>query len=353
MFLFICFILAFFIALCVNKFFLRNNFTFFIKKQNIASKRFATQPKPIFGGIAFFTVFVFIIIIMLFTNKLYMHLPAEFIALLLIGIIAFSMGIADDILQTRPHVKILMQMVCCIILLFSDIYIQVSPYMFLNWVITFFWVVGIMNSINMLDNMDTVSTMVTLSIFCGIIFYTLIFGSVLLEFEIFILVALSAALLCFLFFNWHPAKMYMGDNGSQFLGVILAYFGIRFFSASIDIVKYSFGVNTIQLIIVILAFIIPISDTTTVVINRLLKKTSPFKGDKNHTTHHLFYLGIPIRYIGIILFVVNLIGVFLSLFLIHNFYLIKTSQYFLFLIYPITVFLLLYINTKLSKEKNI
>jgi len=106
-----------------------------------------------------------------------------------------------------------------------------------------------------------------------------------------------------------------------------------------------------QFLIVFLAFLVLITDTTTVTINRLLRKKSPFIGGKDHTTHHLYYLGLPTDIIALVFFVLNSIGLALAFCLIQKSSTIAYSQLWLFFLYPITVFLLLYINTKVSKEK--
>lgn len=345
----ITFILSIVICFFVSKFIKWKNFDFLKKKQNIASKRFSLQSKPIFGGVNFFIIFILLIVLEFFTNGF--EIEKESICLLLVGIVAFAMGLADDILNTSPYFKFLMQIFCTLIFIFSGTFIEFSSYNWCNYLITGFWVVGIMNSFNMLDNMDGVSGFTALSIFGGIIFYSLFFDTVLLNFEITILIGLSAALLFFLFYNWYRSEMYMGDNGSQFIGATLAYFGIRFFTNNVEINYTNNSFNFIQIIILISAFIIPITDTTSVTINRLMKKKSPFCGDKNHTTHHLFYLGIPIKIIGPILFFLNLIGVISAFILLNNSQNISYQQTLLFLIYPFIVFVLLYLNTKITKEK--
>jgi UDP-GlcNAc:undecaprenyl-phosphate GlcNAc-1-phosphate transferase len=203
----------------------------------------------------------------------------------------------------------------------------------------------------MLDNMDGVSSASSLSIFIAVAIYLIANGGENSILSLIILVSTIASLLSFLFYNWHPSKMYMGDNGSQFLGILLAWAGIKYFWNAIPITEFSYGFNTMQFLIVFLAFLVLITDTTTVTINRLLRKKSPFIGGKDHTTHHLYYLGLPTDIIALVFFVLNSIGLALAFCLIQKSSTIAYSQLWLFFLYPITVFLLLYINTKVSKEK--
>jgi UDP-GlcNAc:undecaprenyl-phosphate GlcNAc-1-phosphate transferase len=166
-----------------------------------------------------------------------------------------------------------------------------------------------------------------------------------------VLISTSAALIAFIFYNWSPSKMYMGDNGSQYLGAVLALVGIVFYWNAVPIEEFQYGYNLKQVIIVASAFIVPLSDTTTVTINRLLRKQSPFVGGRDHTTHHLFYLGLTVRWVGAALFIINTIGVLLALYLINSAGDLNYNYLWFFAAYPVTVFLLLYINTKISKQK--
>jgi UDP-GlcNAc:undecaprenyl-phosphate GlcNAc-1-phosphate transferase len=203
----------------------------------------------------------------------------------------------------------------------------------------------------MLDNMDSITNLTSLSIISGALIYSLMFNPIEYNLLQFVMIAIVGAMLSFLIYNWNPSKMYMGDSGSQFLGTFLAFIGIVVFWNAVPISEFSYGYNTKQIAIVALAFVVPITDTTTVTINRLLKKKSPFVGGRDHTTHHLSYLGLSDRWIATVLFTLSIIGNFLS----YRVILLSTdwnnSIFGLFIIYPIFVFLILYANTKISKPK--
>jgi UDP-GlcNAc:undecaprenyl-phosphate GlcNAc-1-phosphate transferase len=124
-----------------------------------------------------------------------------------------------------------------------------------------------------------------------------------------ILLGVMAALLAFLYFNWHPSKMYMGDTGSQFLGVFLAAIGIRYlWNADLPTGDL---ISAKNLFLPIIVFIMPIIDTTTVVINRLGRGQSPFVGGKDHTTHALAYLGLTDGQVALVFWVLTLISLIL------------------------------------------
>jgi len=141
----------------------------------------------------------------------------------------------------------------------------------------------------------------------------------------------------------------MGDNGSQFLESFLATLGIIFFWNKSENAT-DFNISK-QLVIVGLAFLIPIIDTTTVTINRLMKGKSPFVGGRDHTTHHLSYLGLSEKQIALTYLFLSLISVFLSVYII-NFVAVWSNKFlFLFGGYCLLIFTLLYANTKYSKPK--
>jgi UDP-GlcNAc:undecaprenyl-phosphate GlcNAc-1-phosphate transferase len=276
-------------------------------------------------------------------------LNPKIIALLLTVTLSFLMGLADDIINTPPSFKFIIQLLNAVILISLNVYIVISPHPIVNYSITILWVVGIMNSINMLDNMDSITNMVSLSILGGILFSLILTG--VTGFPVFLLTFIIGSMISFLYFNWNPSKMYMGDNGSQFLGAILAFVGIIYFWNAIPLEKVSFGYNSKQFIIVLLAFIIPLTDTTTVTINRLMRKQSPFVGGKDHTTHHLSYAGFSDRGVALILFSANSICVALSFFVIYRTPNWNSIWFWSLLTFAFIIFVSLYSLTKITKAK--
>ena len=137
-------------------------------------------------------------------------------------------------------------------------------------------------------------------------------------FYLLMLVGVLGGLTGFLYYNWNPARVYMGDTGSQFLGVFLASISILFFW---DIREEETGqlIQLKQFVVPMLFFIIPLIDTITVTFRRLLRKQSPFVGGKDHITHHLVYLGLSDKMVALILVFVSLLSLPLVLFLLLNF----------------------------------
>jgi len=155
---------------------------------------------------------------------------------------------------------------------------------FLDALLTIIWVVGICNAINFFDNMDGAAGGVSaLSGFGFAIiglqngqYFVAAFGLVL-----------SGACVGYLFWNWNPARIYMGDAGALFIGIILAALAVR-----VDPVSVS-GIGAFFVPICVLA--LPILDTTTVVIDRLRRKVSPFEGGLDHLSHRLRRKGLSVR----------------------------------------------------------
>lgn len=163
-----------------------------------------------------------------------------------------------------------------------------------------------------------------------------------------IVVGLVASLLGFLYFNWNPSKMFMGDTGSQYLGVLLAALSINYLWNPISAVEFSVSR---QLLIPLLSFIIPIVDTTTVFINRLAKGSSPFIGGKDHTTHHLFYLGLSDKKVALLFIIISCISLLLVYLIIRHINPWDYTYLAMFSAYILLVFGLLFYTTKISSPK--
>ena len=306
--------LLYFIVSGIFSFLINNLFLKFVKTLGIRNQddtviRWGSQSKPAVGGFSFYIIFLLSIIIYpVFFDSSQVFLNKQFIGILLAGMLGFLLGLADDAYNTRPLLKLFTQITCGIILLVTGSEITLSYVNIINYVITIVWVVGIMNSLNMLDNMDAISTTVSISIIlCALT--VMLFHQEYNSVYFIIILGVMASLSGFLFFNWHPSKMYMGDTGSQFLGVFLAAMGIRYLwnaePPSGDLISAR------NLFLPLIVFLMPIIDTTTVVINRLSKGKSPFVGGKDHTTHALAYLGLSDRQVALVFWAVTLMSLLL------------------------------------------
>ena len=342
------FLFAFTGGYFINRFVLRASLKYKLRKSNISAIRWENQFKPIFGGISFYVIFILVLLYYIFLYSISGSDNDQLLAFFLVITLSFFMGLADDLLNTSPYFKFIVQFINASILIFFGIYINVSTSLTFNYILTYFWVIGIMNSINMLDNMDAISTLVAISILLGA-FICITFGNYhFSSFSSFVIAGTLGVLLCFLiFFNWNPSLMYMGDNGSQFIGSLLAIVGILVFWNSNETVS---GFITIKPVIVtVLAFLIPLVDTTTVIINRIIKGKSPFIGGKDHTTHHLSYAGLSDRAVVIVLTIISSISILLSIYLINDKGYLTTIQIVILTSFIFIVFVTLYLLTKITK----
>ena len=303
------FICAVIFSFLINKLFLKFAKTLGMRNNNDGTIiRWGAQSKPAFGGISFYIIFLLSITSYSFFFDLGpVVMDTSFVGILLAITIGFLMGLADDAYNTKPFLKFLVQVACGIVLILADIYIKITPFPILNYFLTVLWIVGIMNSINMLDNMDAITTLVAIVILL-ICCVTIIYNKDFSNLHFFILTGVQAALAGFLYFNWHPSKMYMGDTGSQFLGILLGAIGIIYFwNAPYEKGEISFMKQVIK---VALVFIMPIIDTAIVIITRLLNRQSPFIGGRDHTTHSLALLGLSDRKVALVFGLISTISLF-------------------------------------------
>lgn len=302
------FICSIVLAFLLNALFLRFSRTLGMRNTP-EMVRWSNMQKPAVGGISFFVLFLLsIACYAVFFPYRFMPLDKELLGMIGAVTLAFVMGLADDAYNTKPFLKLFVQILCGVILIASNQSIRLFESNVLNDVLTIVWVVGIMNSVNMLDNMDAITALVSTIILLEALL-TIYIGHDFFNVHIIVILGVVGGLGGFLFFNWHPSKLFMGDTGSQFLGILLAIIGVHYFWNSPD-----FGGNyfhTKQILITLLAFIIPICDTTIVVINRLMRKSAPWVGGKDHTTHHLSYLGLSDSQVAIAFAGISLVSLML------------------------------------------
>lgn len=288
------------------------------RKQSQQQVRWNSQSKPAMGGFSFMAVTLLALLGAMVWSSLAsweQDAPAMLPTIggiLLASLLAFGVGIYDDAYHTRPRTKLIMQFACAGILLWSGIQIDCFDLQWLNVVLSVVWVVGLMNAVNMLDNMDGIAS--TVSIFICL-FVVMVSLGVHQEIGVatWIFAGLASGLFGFLMFNWHPSKMYMGDGGSMLLGVLLASGTMSY---AWNLVPAPFEGR--QLLIPGLVLLMPIADTTVVTVNRLLHEVSPSTGGRDHTTHNLSYLGLPDNMVAVVFSFLSMISTTLALILAYG-----------------------------------
>ena len=323
------------LSFLINVFLLKFASNLGIRNTSETFIRWSKTTKPALGGISFFLIFLIsIACYSMFFGKTDIAINKRLLGLLGACTVSFLLGLSDDAYNTKPLIKFSIQICCAFILISTGNYISIFSNIYFNYAISFFWVVAMMNSINMLDNMDGITTIVSITIIMSALFI-LFLNHNGKSIHTILLIGVLSSLIGFLFFNWPPAKMFMGDTGSQFLGLFLAAMGIEYFWNTPDV--HNQLIQSKQFFVTILSFAIPIIDTTTVVINRIKKGKSPFIGGKDHTTHGFFFLGLSEKRIALLYAGISFVSMFFN-YLIITFikdwsylHIILFSIYFLFL----------------------
>jgi UDP-GlcNAc:undecaprenyl-phosphate GlcNAc-1-phosphate transferase len=199
----------------------------------------------------------------------------------------FLVGLVDDFLHTKPYQKLIGQVMGSAFVIYYGLSLPWTSYSALNVAITIFWLIGVTNALNLLDNMDGLATGIAV-IASG--FLALSFLSTSQFTEALMLMTFAGALLGFLVYNSNPASIFMGDSGSMFIG---------FFLASSALVNVSGGRSRSLLPVLavpILVLFIPIFDTTFVTILRKFSGRAASRGGRDHTSHRLVALGMSERH---------------------------------------------------------
>lgn len=298
-------------SLICNRLLLRFSQSLGIRNKNDITIRWSNESKPSLGGVAFFVAFTFgaIAYAVFFREDAIFH-NREFVGLMGAGILAFVMGLADDAYNTRPLIKLFVQISCGVILTLTGTIITISGIPWLDITITVIWVVGVMNSLNMLDNMDGITGTTVLFILISCLAAEIVLYDWNMNIWTLTLLVQIGAILGFLRFNLHPSALFMGDAGSQFIGLFTAFFAIHHLW---NIGEATQLTSWTGLFVVLIVFTPAAADTLTVVINRLRKGKSPMVGGKDHTTHHLVYSGLNDRQVWLVFLAIACISSLLAL----------------------------------------
>jgi UDP-GlcNAc:undecaprenyl-phosphate GlcNAc-1-phosphate transferase len=259
--------------------------------------RWHRQPTPTLGGIGMFSSYCLTILILWLTNKEQYLITKQWSILVSITIM-FSIGLYDDFKHISPPTKLIFQLLAATIVIFyGHNTINFFRWPIANILLTFFWLVGITNAINLLDNMDGLAAGVALitSGFLSFFFWKSGHPELLI-----LSLSLAGSVLGFLVFNFPPAKIFMGDSGSMFLGFSLAVLAIARRTQASNIFAIV-GVPT-------LIFLLPIIDTSLVAITRLLRGQSPTIGGTDHTSHRLVAFGLSERQAVLVLYSIAIIS---------------------------------------------
>jgi len=275
---------------------------------------------PIFriGGVAvFLSVMLPSVSLILLSRRVcgdFFELSGELIAVFAMGAFMFFVGLVDDIKGLRARVKLICQFAAAAVVCSAGVKINsitFSDTFALNlgslaWPSALLWIVGVTNAVNFIDGLDGLAAGIS-AIAAGVIaLLALKFGQ---PATAVIMLCLVGALVGFLFFNFHPAGIFMGDCGSQFLGFMLA-------ATSVMCAARSGAAVSLTLPAVVLG--IPIFDTLISMLRRFLGRRSIFSADRGHFHHRLLALGLGHSQVVIVAYAVTLTATCLGMFMLFT-----------------------------------
>ena len=294
---------------------------------------------PYLGGVAIIIGVVSITyassLISDFTQNIFWLATSVLVPAVILGLI----GLIDDVRNLSPWPRFIAQSFAAIftagLLITTDNFGNPTGSRIFDVVITTMWIVGICNAINFFDNLDggAAGTVAVTSL-----------GLALLSIhsQQYLITAMSVvtlgSMLGFLIWNKNPARIYMGDAGALFLGIMISVLTIR--------LKPSTTTNLGAYATPVLLLAIPVMDTSVAVISRLRRNISPFQGGMDHLSHRLIRLGLTRKVTAVILWILSCIFCVFSLALTFTNYSEK-----IILIFACTLWLLISIFFLIQKDK--
>ena len=249
---------------------------------------------PRLGGLAIFLAFLIGVgLLYPFLISVTPRYTSEYslVAIIIAACIIVATGVVDDMREISAKAKMLGQIVAALIVIFvGGIQIEFInlPFLgeldfgFLSIPLTILWIVGITNAINLIDGLDGLAAGVSTIALITLAGMAFLMGNM---FVLAIAAILAVATIGFLFYNFHPAKIFMGDTGALFLGFMISVLALLGFK----------NVTVVALIIPIIILGVPISDTFFAIVRRLRMKKKWSDPDKSHLHHRLLDMGFTHR----------------------------------------------------------
>ncbi len=263
------------------------------------NRRMHTRPMPRFGGLAIFAGAEI-------AMAVFLHNDPKILAILAGGACIYAVGVVDDVRGMPAKVKFALQTACAILIYAGGIQIDFvknpfggSEYIIfpppVSFLITVLWVVGITNTVNLIDGLDGLAAGVA-AIASACISYCAILSG---QYEVGLaMLAVSGGAIGFLPYNFHPAKIFMGDSGSMYLGFMIA---------AVSILGSTKGATLIATIVPFLVLGLPIFDTAFAIIRRWVNGVPIMEADKGHLHHRIMATGIGQRRTVLIMYCISAI----------------------------------------------
>ena len=236
---------------------------------------------PYLGGLAIVVTFVIAVILMSVLRPPHTG-RGELLGVLTIAVLLAAVGLIDDLRRVSPLWRLIAEVSAASIVWSLGNGTAVTTVEAVDLILTVLWFVGVTNAFNLLDNMDglaaglaAISSMTVFAV-AGTNGQFLVAG---------LAVALAGCTVGFLRLNFHPARIYMGDSGSLFIGFLVAYLGIK--------LRFEGG-RLVSALVPIFACSAAVFDTSLVVISRIRAGRNPFQGGQDHVSHRLVKLGLSV-----------------------------------------------------------
>lgn len=250
-----------------------------------SADRWHRRPTALLGGVA--------IGVTLFGIVSFVTVPQQQAAFVAAAFLMFIVGLTDDIIKLRPSTKLIAEIATASVFLFFGYRLGWTESMTLDAILTIFWVVGITNAFNLLDNMDGLCAGITLVAGSALMANMLPLGTdpaTLMKAQY--LAVLLGATAGFLIYNFHPASIFMGDSGSLLIGVSMAALTL----GTTEEGPGRSGSDILSIVAApVLVLLIPILDTTLVTVSRMISGRSAATGGSDHTSHRLVSIGLSER----------------------------------------------------------
>jgi len=280
------------------------------------SRKIHQREVPTMGGTGFFLAFILTILLL----GSFEQLAAHRVELLTISVM-FVVGLRDDLIELKPISKLIAQLVPAILLIYLTSLVFTSLNGFLGITAIPYWaglslslltIVGLTNSFNLIDGLDGLAG--SLALLASVVFGTWFYIQGI-EFYSFIAFAFAGSLAGFIYYNWQPAKIFMGDTGALVIGFLLSILAIKFIDINTALPTGTLFKFNAGIAFTISVLIIPVFDTIRIIAVRIISRKPLFSADKNHTHHMLLRLGLSHSQSTLILLAINLGFVSLVFFL--------------------------------------
>lgn len=263
------------------------------------------EPMAVGGGLAIF--FGFIVTVLIFIPSIGFEQMTQFSGLIIGATLITAVGLLDDIYNLTPKIRIVFQVLAALIAIYTGTSItsisvpfieaQQIEFGYMSNIITLFWIVGLTNAVNFLDGLDGLAAGIASIASLVLMAIAILFGDPLVAgFAIVLTASLAGACLGFLPQNFNPAKIFMGDTGSTFLGYALAVISIQ------SMLK---TYTALTLIVAVIVLALPIFDTVFAIFRRAINKKPIHMADRGHLHHRLVDRGLSHKKAVITLYIIS------------------------------------------------